>query len=106
MITKDWNKLVVEQTFYYPEWWTYIQTNSYEKKFLENQKLAIEKQRDDFMALREKELLEVNNLLAECDKLWVEEIIEEPIVEEPIIEEPTMSRRTYSRRTNNWRNNN
>ena len=96
MITKDWNKLVVEQTFYYPEWWTYIQTNSYEKKFLENQKLAIEKQRDDFVALREKELLDVNNLLAECDKLWVveiiEEIIEEPIIkeiiEEPIIEEP------------------
>ena len=45
--------------------------NTYERKFIEDQIIAITKQRDDMIALKEAELKEVQDILAEMDKLGI-----------------------------------
>ena len=59
--------------------------NTYNYDFLLKQKATIEAQKAKEMALRDAELLEVNNLIAECDKLGITAKVVEPIeVIEPI----------------------
>lgn len=47
-----------------------VATN-YERSFIENQILEITKQRNEMIALKEKELLECQTILAEMDKLGI-----------------------------------
>lgn len=44
---------------------------TYERKFIEEQIVSITKQRDELIALKNKELAECNAILAEMDKLGV-----------------------------------
>ena len=50
---------------------TEIETRTYGYGFLLKQKEVITKQRDEMIALKEKELAEVNTLIAECEKLGI-----------------------------------
>jgi len=50
---------------------TEIKTRTYDYGFLLEQKEAIIKQRDETIILKEKELAEVNTLIAECEKLGI-----------------------------------
>lgn len=45
--------------------------NKYDYNFLLSQKEAIEKQRDEYVAARQKELDEINLLISEAEKLGV-----------------------------------
>jgi len=47
-------------------------TNTYNIGFLLNQKIAIQKSLDDFTVARLTELAEVDELLAQCEKLGIE----------------------------------
>lgn len=61
---------------------------TFKRDFIENQILEITKQRDEMIALKEKELLECQNILAEMDKLGIITKVEpvEPLpVDEPIV---------------------
>ena len=46
-------------------------TNKYDYDFLIQQRKDIQKQKDDYDALRDAELLEVNTLISEADKLGI-----------------------------------
>ena len=52
---------------------------TYDYDFLLNQKEAITKQRNEIIALKEKELAEVENLITEAQKLGIMERIEKVI---------------------------
>lgn len=55
---------------------------NYDYGFLLSQKIAIQKQKDEYDLARDKELAEVTALIAECGKLGIVEkviIIKEPI---------------------------
>jgi len=54
--------------------------NKYERSFIENQIIAITKQRDEMIALKEAELKECQNILQKMDEL---EIVVKPIEEKP-----------------------
>jgi len=47
-------------------------TSTYDIDFLLNQKIAIQKSLDDFTVARLAELAEVDELLAQCEKLGIE----------------------------------
>jgi len=55
-----------------------ITVTNYKRDFLLNQRASIIKQANDFLSERQKELAEVDELIAECDKLGIEqtEIVE------------------------------
>jgi hypothetical protein len=58
---------------------------TYDYSFLKNQLISIQKQKDDYDALRDAEIVEVQNLLNEADKLGIVEKVEPTL--EPIIKE-------------------
>jgi predicted lactoylglutathione lyase len=63
------------------------ETQEYKLSFLKEQVLSITKQRDEMIALKEKELAEVEKLIVEAEKLGIvekEEVVEE-IIEEELI---------------------
>ena len=47
------------------------EVREYNISFLQEQVEAITKQRDEMIALKEKELAEVNTLIAKCEKLGI-----------------------------------
>ena len=47
-------------------------TSTYDIDFLLNQKIAIQKSLDDFTVARLAELAEIDELLAQCEKLGIE----------------------------------
>jgi len=53
--------------------------HTYNYDFLIKQRVTIQAQKDRDNALRDAELLEVNNLIAECKKLGIKEKEVEPI---------------------------
>ena len=61
---------------------------TYNIDFLKQQEIAIIRQRDDFVAAREVELKEVQELIAKCEELGIgHPIKEEPILDtDPVIE--------------------
>lgn len=63
-----------------------VTVNSYEYDFLIAQLARIKKQKEDEMAQRDAEIAQVENLIAEADKLGIKAKVAEP-VEEPV-EEP------------------
>lgn len=67
----DDNKLKVSNTLYYPDGSAYIQDQLYDRQFLENHILSITVQRDEMISLKNKELNEVNTLIAKCDELGI-----------------------------------
>lgn len=70
------------------------ETNEYKLDFLKNQEIAILKQKNDFIEARDKELLEVRELIAQCEGLGiksevavaleVEQAKEAELVEKPL----------------------
>jgi len=52
-----------------------IEKNVYERKFIEEQIIAITEQRDELIAIKEKELKECTDILAEMDKLGIVTVI-------------------------------
>ena len=66
---------------------------TYERSFIEQQIINIQKQKDDFDALRDKELAECQGILKAMDKLKIvvkpmEETTEQPVLEtEPVNED-------------------
>ena len=66
---------------------TKTETQIYERKFIEDQIKAITESRDEMIALKEAELKECQDILAEMDKKGIvlkEELIVSGIKEEPI----------------------
>ena len=87
--TED-NKLKVTNSYYYRDGSTYSQDNIYDRQFIENQVISITAQRDEMIAIKEKELAEVNALIEKCNELniLIETIVEthvEAIVETPLV---------------------
>ena len=64
-----------------------VVTSKYDYGFLKQQLIDIQKQKDDFDALRDAELAEVNTLIAEADKLGIVEKVEEVISPVEIVEQ-------------------
>jgi hypothetical protein len=66
-----------------------IEKNVYERKFIEEQIIAITEQRDELIAIKEKELKECTDILAEMDKLGIVTVTpkEKPIEEIKPVEE-------------------
>lgn len=64
----DENTIEVTKQVVLPE----IKTVKYERSFIENQIATIQKQKDDFCALRDAELSECNEILAKMDALQLE----------------------------------
>jgi len=52
-------------------------THEYEYNFLIEQKVSITKQRDEIIAIKEKELAEVDLLIIEAEKLGITEVVKE-----------------------------
>ena len=56
---------------------------TYNRTFIENQIIAIQKSKDDFDALRDAELAECNQILAEMDKLNI--VVKPEIIQEEVV---------------------
>lgn len=67
----------------------------YERSFIENQIITITEDRDKYVASRDAEILECQNILAEMDKLnivtKVEPVVEKVISEEVLLEKPIIN---------------
>lgn len=59
---------------------TRTEKQTYERKFIEDQIVAITAQRDAMIALKEAELKECTDILAEIDKLGIKVAVEEEII--------------------------
>jgi len=62
-----------------------VEKNVYERKFIEDQIKAITESRDEMIALKEAELKECTDILAEMDKKGI--VLESDIVEPILIDE-------------------
>jgi hypothetical protein len=70
---------VVEITKTYP---AHEEKHEYDLKFLLSQKEAIQKSKDDFCALRDQELKEIDHLIGLCEALDIKsEVIENSILD-------------------------
>lgn len=67
----------------------------YERSFIENQIITITEDRDKYVASRDAEILECQNILAEMYKLnivtKVEPVVEKVISEEVLLEKPIIN---------------
>lgn len=63
------------------------EVKEYNIDFLKSQEVAILKSKNDFVEARDKELLEVRNLLQKCEELNIKSTVEVKLAEETLREE-------------------